>query len=44
MLTIIAAPIVGAIILGLCITQERASDQEVRYQLDYSRIIRGSQK
>jgi hypothetical protein len=44
MLTVIASVIVGTTILGLCITQNRASDQEVRYQLDYSRIFRGSQK
>jgi len=44
MLTVIAVPVVGAIVLALCITQDRASDQEVRFLMDYSRIIRGSQK
>jgi hypothetical protein len=42
MLTIIAAPVVGAIVLALCITQIHASDREVRFLMDYSRIIRGS--
>lgn len=44
MLTVIASLIVGAIILALCITQNRASDQEVRYWIDYLRIIQGIQK
>ena len=44
MLTIVASLIVGAIILALCVTQDRASDQEVRYRMDYARIMRGSQK
>jgi len=44
MLTLIASLIVGAIILALCITQNRASDQKVRYWMDYARIMRGSQK
>jgi len=44
MLTVISSILVGAVILALCITQNRASDQEVRYWMDYSRILRGGQK
>ena len=44
MLTVITSLVVGAIILALCITQDRASDQEVRYWMEYSRITRGAQK
>ena len=44
MLTIILSLIVGALILGLCITQNRASDQEVRFWIESSRIQRDTQK
>lgn len=44
MLTIIAAIVVGSIILALCFTQDRVSNQQVRFWIDYSRIMRDSQK